>query len=110
MGATLILDDPQEAFTNRQREMLALLVERLPDGSVLRCRHEDGGVDSSLLVHFRLAVTERIHFDSVEHNPQTAALVLQEEIARSAARTLGIWVHPGEMVLAVGQRVRTKRG
>ena len=31
MGATLILDDPQEAFTNRQREMLALLVERLPE-------------------------------------------------------------------------------
>ena len=90
--------------------MLTLLAERLPDGSVLRSRHEDGGVDSSLLVYFRLAVTERVCFDAVEQDPATAALALQEMITRSTARQLGIWVHPGEMIVPVGQRVRTKRG
>ena len=90
--------------------MLELLVERLPDGSVLRARHEDGGLDSQLLVYFRLAVAERIHFDAVEQDPVTAALALQEMITRSTARQLGIWVHPGDMIVPVGQRVRTKRG
>ena len=79
MSATLILDDPEEAFTTRQREMLGLLAER-------------------------------IHFEAIEADPRTAALALQEAIVRSAARKLGIWVHPGETVVAVGQRVRTKRG
>src|SRR3972149_1183975 len=99
MSATLILDDAEETFTSRQREMLALLAERLPDDSVLRARHEDGGVDSSLLVYVRLAVAERIYFDAVEHDPKTAALALQEIITRSVARKLGIWVHPGEMLV-----------
>ena len=108
--ARLILDDPEETFTKRQREMLELLVERLPDDAVLRARHEDGGVDSPLLVYVRLAVAERIYFDAVEHDPKTAALALHEMITRSAARKLGIWVHPGDMIVPVGQRVRTKRG
>ena len=90
--------------------MLTLLAQRLPDGCVLRCRHEDGGVDSSLLVYVRLAVAERIHFERVEGNPETAALALQEAITRAVARELGIWVHPGEMIVPNGQRARTKRG
>jgi len=110
MSATLILDDPEDTFTKRQREMLTLLAERLPDGSVLRCRHEDGGVDSSLLVYVRLAVAERIYFDAVEQDPKTAALALHEMITRSVAREMGIWVHPGEMIVPSGQRVRTRRG
>ena len=110
MSATLILDDPEDTFTSRQREMLGLLAQRLPDDSVLRARHEDGGLDSQLLVYFRLAVAERIHFDAVEQDPVTAALALQEMITRSAARKLGIWVHPAEMIIPTGQRLRTKRG
>ena len=94
MSATLILDDPDDTFTKRQREMVALLAQRLPGGSVLRCRHEDGGVDSSLLVYVRLAVAESICFDAVEQNAETAALALHEAVVRSAARELGIWVHP----------------